>query len=176
MSKQELIKLLKSLKEIQPSAKYAENSRFIILNTPTTKTTQDTTEETTKNGYHFYNKLIFSIEGLSLALILLIGGTYYIKHRSQQNFIAKANETNHSIQIKIQEITSHFKNDNNSNNQTSKSKQSSDKIIPLIETTYSLLNTALTDLQNNNTVEFLAKLKAAEEILQKVENLTKNNQ
>ncbi len=155
---QELFKILRELKQIQPNADYSKRSRALILGA-----------KTFRHWQWIYSPKFAMVTAMAVVLILMISGSfYYIKIQSnQEDLVVRASELNSSIQIKLNEIKYFIEND-----------QISPGAISTIQT---LLEEATNDLQEASKLSLkeeeleksLQKLKLAQEILLQIDSLLK---
>jgi len=100
--KQNLFKILKDLKEIQPEADFSHKSKVLLMS-------QIGTANEKPN--FFYNKLFLAVSSAVVLVLIFFGGVFYISRQSNQSdLVAKASEANASIQVKLNEIQYLIKN------------------------------------------------------------------
>lgn len=161
-----LFKIFKELKEIQPDADYSHRSKTLLLSEVETNKRRVTLADIFSSFYS--NKLALGIASSVILLLIISGGIYYVQNQlNQNNLVVKASETNASIQVKLNEIQYLLQNP------------------ALIDTSQisaikAMLNNSADDLKaalSSKPEELdksLQKLKAAEEMLYQIDELTKN--
>lgn len=156
-----LLENLKGLRQIQPDSDYTARSRFLILAKPTA----------TKNLPRFKITEIYRpalAVGLIGAFVLIaLGSVYQIIKPDQDNIVARANELNGSIQVKLNEIKYLIEHNN----------LNAEKILniqALLEKTTNDLKEASTLSQKNKDLEkSLEKIKSAQELLLQIDAMIK---
>ncbi|NCO15525.1 hypothetical protein COW77_02405 [Candidatus Wolfebacteria bacterium CG18_big_fil_WC_8_21_14_2_50_39_7] len=110
---QDLSKILKELKQIQPDPDYSRQSRLLILGSKGLDTLIKSPNlkqgwaADILNNFYFTTRLtrLAFATGIALVLILIAGSVYYINNQlNQNNLVVKASEMNASIQVKLNEI------------------------------------------------------------------------
>jgi len=161
-----LFKIFKELKEIRPDADYSHKSKILLLSEVERNKRRVTLADIFSSFYS--NKLALGIVSSVILLLIISGGIYYVQNQlNQNNLVVKASETNASIQVKLNEIQYLLQNPALIDaNQISAIK--------------AMLNNSADDLKaalSSKPEELdksLQKLKAAEEMLYQIDELTKN--
>ncbi len=118
---QDLFKILKELKQIQPDLDYSKKSKNLLLLEIEANKRQIITEEILPQlkladfFRHFYaKKFVLGMASAIVLLLIISGGVYYFKNQANENdLVAKASEANASIQVKLNEIQYLIENPNN---------------------------------------------------------------
>lgn len=164
----DLIKILKSLKGIEPDKDYAKNSRFLIL---VSKQTSAEFEPKFKFADVFTiisdPRLATIGVGIIILALVVFGGASIFSPTNQKNLIVEANERNAQIQIKINDIK--YIIENTPSTDTSKIIEAQSL---LIEST-KILEDASKLTGEEKIEDSLNKLKEAQELLNKLEGLIK---
>lgn len=162
---QDLVKILRELREIKPDADYTRRSRLLIVS-------DGEIGSLPKYGFFdilktiSFNRMALVAE-ITVALVLFIlGGVYYI-HQSNQNLVVQANELNATIQLKLDEITSYLKN------QPGVDPSRIGEVNLLLEKVNADLNQASVDLKDGKLEDSLKKMKSAQEVFSQVESVIK---
>ena len=170
---QDLFKILKELKQIQPDPDYSRQSRLLILNS---KKEVDVLIKSPvpKSGWfsdvlnNFYSVKLAFVAGITLVLILITGSVYYINNQlNQNNLVVKASEMNASIQVKLNEIRYLLEN-----------KSINPLNILAIQTLLEkaakeLKEVSVLDSEGKDLSESLEKIKSAQEIFYQIDILLK---
>lgn len=171
----DLFTILEEMRQIQPSANYSKQSRFLIL----------ALDKTAAAGIApFQNRLrlmdiLTNFKYIRIALTILIftvlisSGAieiiYHINQSDQNDLMVKAGELNGSIQVKLNEIKYFIESGN--------SQINAENIVDiqiLLDKTTAELKDALTSTQNNEDLKkSLEKIKAAQETLLQINSLLK---
>ena len=161
-----LFKILKELKEIQPDADYSHKSKTLLLSGIGANKKRLSLADVFSSFYS--NKLALGIASSVILLLIISGGIYYVKNQLNQNdLVVKASETNASIQVKLNEIQyllqSHASIDANQIL----------AIQAMLQNSADDLKAALSS-KPEELDKSVQKLKAAEEMLYQIDELTKN--
>ncbi len=171
---EKFIKILKEMKNIRPDADYSKRSKIFILSSE--KRADITSEVTILKPKRFGDVLsVFSfykpalVTGIVIFLIIMVASIYYINNTlNQNNLVAKAGEVNASIQVRLNEIKYLLEN---------KSDLDSTNILTiqamLEKAANNLKEVSASSSESNNLSESLDKIKAAEEILYRIDMLLK---
>ncbi len=171
---EKFIKILKEMKNIRPDADYSKRSKIFILSSE--KRTDITSEVTilkpkrlgdVLSVFSFYKPAL--VTGITIFLIIMAAGIYYVNNTlNQNNLVVKASEVNASIQVRLNEIKYLLEN---------KSDLDSTSILTvqtmLEKAANNLREVSASSSENNNLSESLDKIKAAEEILYRIDILLK---
>ena len=172
---QDLFKILKELKNIQPDPDYSKQSRFLILQSARRKEDQDVDLRGQKAWLAEVLRILYPaklafVVGIVVILILAISeGIYYFNNQlNQKDLVVKASEMNAAIQIKLNEIKYLLESEN-------QSQIDQNKISAIQE----LLGKAANELKDvsasegKNLDESLRKIKSSQEIIEQVDALLK---
>jgi len=162
-----LFKILKELKEIQPDADYSHKSKILLLSEIGANKKRLTLAEIFSSFYS--NKLVLGITSSVILLLIISGGIYYVKNQLNQNdLMVQASETNGSIQVKLNEIQYLLQN-------RASSIEASQilAIQSMLQNSADDLKAALSS-KPEELDKALEKLKAAEDMLYQIDELTKN--
>jgi len=170
---QDISKILKELKQIQPDSDYSRQSRLLILNS---KNEVDVLikNPVSRSGWfsdilnNFYSVKLAFATGTALILILIAGSVYYINNQlNQNNLVVKASEMNASIQVKLNEIR--YLLENKSINPLN--------VLPiqilLEKATKELKEVSVLDSEGKDLSESLEKIKSAQDIFYQIDILLK---
>lgn len=170
---QDLFKILKELKQIQPDPDYLRQSRLLILNSKRPDGLVRGPE--LRQGWvtdilnSFYSARLAFAAGMAVILILAAGSIYYINNQlNQNNLVVKASEMNASIQVKLNEIRYLLEN-----------KSINPLNILAIQTllekaTKELKEVSVLDSEGKDLSESLEKIKSAQEIFYQIDEILKN--
>ncbi len=156
----DLFKILKELQQIKPDPNYSRQSRLLIVGL------REKLDITAKSLFlNFFSARFKMAIGTALTLILMISGTiYYINQLNQQKLVAKANEINSSIQIKLDEFKYILEN----------KPQVDSTTISNVQTLLEKANNELKEASTlNNLEEALQKIKSAQEIFLQINSALK---
>ncbi len=156
----DLFKILKELQQIKPDPNYSRQSRLLIVGL------REKLDITAKSLFlNFFSVRFKMAIGTALTLILMISGTiYYINQLNQQKLVAKANEINSSIQIKLDEFKYILEN----------KPQVDSTTISNVQTLLEKANNELKEASTlNNLEEALQKIKSAQEIFLQINSALK---
>ena len=173
---QDIFKILKELKRIQPDPDYSRQSRLLILGSKGLDTLVKSPNlkqgwvADILNGFYFTTRLtrLAFVTGMTLVLILIAGSVYYINNQlNQNNLVVKASEMNASIQVKLNEIRYLLEN-----------KPTDLKSILTVQdllekATKELKEVSTLDLEGKDLSESLEKIKSAQEIFYQIDTLLK---
>lgn len=159
---EELFKILKELKGIEPDYDYARRSRLLIVG--------EEKESGPKAKVGLFevlksfssSRMALTAEIAALVIIFILAGVYYA-HQSNQNLVVQANELNTTIQLKLNEITSYL------NSQTAVNPSRISEVNLLLQKAAADLNEANADLKIGKLEESLAKMKSAQEEFSQIE-------
>jgi hypothetical protein len=165
---QDLFKILKELKNIQPDPDYSKQSRLLILQNVPAR--QAGTYMEKRGGladilrFLYPAKLALAV-GIIILILVISGGVYYINNQSnQRNLVVRASEMNASIQVKLNEIKYVLEN---------KPQLDVENILIIQE----LLEKAANELKevsalgNKDLNESLRKIKSSQEALEQIDAL-----
>jgi len=167
---QDLFKILKELKNIQPDSDYSRQSRFLILQSARINADQDADLRGQKAWLVEILRVLYPAKlalgvGIVILILTISGGVYYINNQlNQRNLVVQASEMNASIQVKLNEIKYLL--------ETSPQIDSSQ-----ISTIQVLLEKAANELKetsalgNKDLNESLRKIKSSQEALEQIDVL-----
>lgn len=161
---EKLIKILKEARQIQPDSDYSRNSKMLILASNRFVSAQ-TAGFNIFNKFNVFNKLTISSATVAILSVVLITG-YYFNSTNENEIIARANEINASIQVKLTEIQYLL------NHKTDAADAVNDIQILLIEATTNL-EEAEKLVAEGKTEEAFDKIKKAQEIFVKIDDLAR---
>ena len=162
---QDLVKILRELREIKPGADYTRRSRLLIVS-------DGETSSLPKYGFFrilktiSFNRMALVAEITVVLVLFILGGVYYT-HQSNQNLVVQANELNATIQLKLDEITSYLKN------QPGVDSSRIGEVNLLLEKANADLNQASADLKDGKLEDSLKKMKSAQEVFSQIESVIK---
>lgn len=161
----ELTEILKELKEIAPDAGYSVKSRNLLMAEINRNATFQKKVLFGDILTNLYSRKLTFITVATMAVILVISGSaFYVKNEmANQSFIAKANEANASIKIKLEEIKYILGSESIDYNKGVAIQ------LMLAEATKNLKEAA----EENDTKKSLEKIKSAQEIFSQIDILLK---
>ncbi|MBI5079536.1 hypothetical protein HZB06_02635 [Candidatus Wolfebacteria bacterium] len=160
---EKLLKILKEARQIQPNSDYSRNSKMLIL-------TSNKSVPAQTAGFNIFNKFIFnklSVSSATVAIIsvILIAGYYFNSIKNENEVIARANEINASIQVRLTEIQYLLSHKTDTANATI------DDIQILLTEATANLEEAEKLVAENKTEEAFDKIKRAQEIFSEIDAL-----
>lgn len=161
---EKLLKTLKEMRQIQPNSDYSRNSKMLILASNKSVSAQ-TAGFSIFNKFNIFNKLTVSSATVAILSVVLIAG-YYFNSTNENKIIARANEINASIQVKLTEIQYLL------NHKTDAADAANDIQILLIEAATNL-EEAEKLVADGKTEEAFDKIKKAQEIFVKIDDLAR---
>lgn len=161
---QELLKLLKELKQIQPNLDYSKRSKSLIL----------ASKAEVKSKFKFSDflgelypaRLLTAVVIAGVLFLIIYGGFYYANKLNQENLFVKASEINSSIQIKLNEIKYRLENQPTLNPTTFLLVQSL-----LEKATNELKEASELSLKEETLEEAFQKIKSAQDTFNQIESL-----
>lgn len=169
---QDLFKILKELKRIQPDPDYSRQSRLLILSPKRPDALIEGPE--LRQGWvtdilnSFYSARLAFAAGIAVILILAAGSVYYTNNQlNQNNLVVKASEMNASIQVKLNEIK--YLLENKSINPLNILAIQ----ILLEKANKELKEVSTLDLEGKDLDKSLEKIKSAQEIFYQIDILLK---
>lgn len=158
-----LFKIFKELKEIQPDADYSHKSKTLLLSEIGANKRRVSLADIFSSFYS--NKLALGVASSVVLLLIISGGVYYIKNQLNQNdLVVKASETNASIQVKLNEIQYLLEN------HASIDANQISAIKAMLQNSADDLKAALSS-KPEELDKSLQKLKAAEEMLYQIDQI-----
>jgi len=163
---EDLEKILKELKRIQPDVDYTKRSRAIIL---ATGRAVDRESSRAMNRWQWIFSPTFVLATATAAAIILVlaASSWLYLQSNQEDLVVRASELNSSIQIKLNEIKYSLENDR-ADLETISAIQNL-----LGEATGELENASKIGFNKENLEESLQKLKSAQQILIQIDKMLK---
>lgn len=164
---EKLLKILKEMKRIQPDPDYSRNSKMLILASLKSAPAQTGGFNGIFDKFNLLSKLSISSATIAILSVILIAGYYFNSTTNENKMVAKANEINASIQVKLGEIQYLL---NHKNNVVS---ADIDDIQILLSEATTNLKEAEKLVSEGKTEESFNKIKKAQDIFIEIDALIK---